>query len=597
MKPHGSAQPAETLYGRFREVAETWPQNPVFLTKEGEGYAPVRFETAAYDIRVLAARLRELGVRKGDRVAILSYNRQEWALADFAILALGAIVVPICDLNPPAMVKFILQDAEVSVVFVEKASQAKMINEALAELPLIKSLIRFERDPGGQAARALDIRDLLVRRPRETIANIDEAGPDDTATIVYTSGTTGNPKGVMLTHRNILSNVRGAIRRYQVTAADVMLSYLPLSHMFERTAGYYTVLLAGGCIAFAEHLAKVTTNLREVAPTVLLTVPRVLEKIREEFWRKIERSGWVSRTIAREAIRTFHQVYARNLRRKPIDLVTALKDTVFRRLVLPEFKAMSGGRVRVIVCGGAPLNKKISHAYSALGFNLVEGYGMTEAGPVIASNRVGDNAIGSVGKPFDGVEVTIDENGEILVRGDNVMKGYWNNPAATAEIMDGKGFLHTGDLGRFDKRGHLIITGKSKEIIVTSFGKKFSPYRIEKDLKECRHIEDAVIFGDHQPCNVALIVPDREKLEHFARRHRLAFSDWTELFGHPDIRRLIRREIDHATRQCASYEKMKTFHLSGEKFTVENGMMTISMKIRRTEIFRKYKQILLPLFG
>ncbi|MEO0078891.1 MAG: AMP-binding protein, partial [candidate division WOR-3 bacterium] len=422
------------------------------------------------------------------------------------------------------------------------------------------------------------------------------AQPDDLFTICYTSGTTGEPKGAMLTHANVLSNVTTAIRRFSINEHDVLVSFLPLCHMFERTCGHYSVLLAGGAVAYAESVQTVAADVQKVRPTIMIVVPRVLEKVYTTVRERVLAGPWHKRQLMIATLKTYSQYGRLKAGRRRIGFWLGLKHWLLGRLVVSKLVKLGGGRLRLLVSGSAPLERRLARTIRNLGFNLLEGYGLTETSPVACAQVPGEEAVGTVGKPFDGVEIRIGANDEILIRGPNVMKGYFKKPVETAKAIDRDGWFHTGDQGRFDEKGNLVITGRLKEIIVNSYGKNLAPVPIEQALAGSKYVEQAIVHGDRRPFLVALIVPARLALEAFARESGIAFRDFRELLDHPRVLELYQSEINQTLVGFAQYEQVRKFRLIPEPFTVENGLLTPSLKVRRPNVLAAYRDELDKLY-
>jgi long-chain acyl-CoA synthetase len=547
-------------------------------------------------VDAVAASLLKLGLVKGDRVAIFSRNRPEWAMADLAILKLGAVVVPIYQTLPPAAVRDILLDSSSKLLFVENAQLYSLVEMIRKEVAQLTCIVAFDSSGINDSRAVLSFSDLEtswgVLVPENTFHHLPPIGPDDAATIVYTSGTTGEPKGATLTHGNILSNALSAMRRFHFTEKDSILSFLPLSHMFERTCGYYTFLFAGGRIAYTRDMTTIVEDVQKIRPTILIAVPRIVEKVYQAVEKKVLASSFLRRKLAIAAMRVLNRCANLAYQGQKIPTALRLQRHFFNTTVASKFRKIAGGNLRLLVSGGAPLDRTIAKSLYILGFNIVQGYGLTETAPVVCSCSVEDNRLGTVGHPLDGVEVRIGDNDEILVRGPNIMKGYFNKPEETAQAIDDDGWFHTGDQGRFDDFGNLIITGRIKELIVTSYGKKVAPASIEANLLRSEYIEQAVLVGDSRKYISALIVPRRDSIERRARQLGIAATSYEELLRTAEIRALIADEIEKATADFASFAKVKTFTLLSESFTVDNHLLTPTLKLRRRRIFEKYEQII-----
>ncbi|UCG43733.1 MAG: long-chain fatty acid--CoA ligase [candidate division WOR-3 bacterium] len=586
----------KTIYQDFVRAVGQHQGRTALMHKRNGRYQSISFRQLSEAVDQVAAGLARRGVKKDDRVAIYSYNRPEWVVADLAIIKLGAVVVPIYHTLPSEAVSYIIRDAEVRHLVVETPELFSTLVDLLDRVPGLKDIVTlFSRETETRSGKELFSFDSLRKAGAKTLAQDPDLGKahvpsaDDVVTVVYTSGTTGEPKGTMLTHGNILSNVRGAIERFGINEKDTLVSFLPLCHMFERTCGYYTMLLAGASIAYAESLDTIRADVQAVRPTLLIVVPRVLEKVYNAVVEKVTTGSALGRSLMLAALRTFSRTARLRAKGRPWPLGLRFRHWLLGRLVVRKLRALAGGRVRIIVSGGAPLDRRLARIIRNLEFDLVEGYGLTETSPVVCAAMPGENKVGTVGRPLPGVEVRIGENDEVLVRGPNVMKGYLNKPEETAQAIDKHGWFHTGDQGRFDNAGNLIITGRIKELIVTAYGKNIPPVPVEQAISGSEYVEQAMVIGDRKPFLSALIVPSRLVLEGFAREKGIPTQDFEALLGHPEVVSLFRQEMDRALENFAKYEQVRAFRLLPDPFTVENGLLTPSLKMRRPRIALAYR--------
>ena len=466
------------------------------------------------------------------------------------------------------------------------------IEEIRGELPALEHIVVFE--PKGMETKA-DYQSFhdLIGEGRASAADGEPpdwppVAPDDIATIIYTSGTTGDPKGVMLSHENILTTALAAIKRFEISSEDVFLSFLPVSHVFEKTCGFYAMLLAGVTIAYAQDLSTITKDIQEIRPTIVIVVPRLVQGAYEKVGRRLRAASPFRRNLIRRGTLALAKYASLRRRGRRIPFLLRLRYLFYDRVVAARFRKIAGGRIRVLVSGGAPLDRRLQEIVLAMGLNIVEGYGLTEAAPLVSANTVDDNAIGTVGRPFEHLEVRIGDHDEILVRGPNVMKGYYNDPWATARAIDPEGWLHTGDQGRFDANGNIIITGRLKEIIVTSHGKNVAPFPIERRISGSDYIEQCMLYGDNKKCITALVVPERSAIERYALDKNVEAATYPELLATEPIQTLIAREVEAATPHLAAHEKVARFTLLSEAFTVDNGLLTPTLKLRRSRIAERY---------
>jgi len=586
----------DTVYACFAEVARKFAGRTALMRKVNGVYEGITYGELSEIVDALAAGLAERGVGPGSRVGIYSYNRPEWVATDLAVAKLGAVLVPIYHTLGSDAIRYMLNDAQVSHLIVENPELFANVTRILPDLPPLKDVVTVfgSKSSSREGKELLSFDELrktgaeaLKQNPKLNAAH--ESKPDDLLTIVYTSGTTGEPKGAMLTHRNLLSNVQTAIPLFSINENDVLVSFLPLCHLFERTCGYYCVLMAGGSIAYAESLQTIREDVQLARPTVMIVVPRVLEKVYNGVREKVQSGSALSRMLMVSTLRTYSRVARLRFAGKPVSLWLGFKHWLLGLLVVRKLKALGGGRLRLLVSGGAPLDRRLARIIRNLGFNLLEGYGLTETSPIVCAAVPGKERVGTVGKPFKDVEVRIGPNDEVLVRGPNVMKGYLNKPKETAEAIDPDGWFHTGDQGRFDPEGNLIITGRIKELIVTAYGKNVAPVAVEQAIAQSKYVEQVIVYGDKKPFLSALIVPSPLALEAFARERGIGFKGYADVLGHPDVLKLYEDEIGKALTGFAKYEQVRQFRLVPEPFTVENGLLTPSIKMKRPQIAAAYR--------
>ena len=583
----------QTLVELFDTAVKETPRKDMFQYKKEDRWIPISSEEASRAANALAAGLAGLGIQDGDRVAILSTNRLEWVLADQAILRLGAVVVTIYPTLLPIQIEFILQDSGACAVFCENATQAAKLRSIQTNCPHLENVICFE-DASDKNGIGFDLvqeqgERVIADRPDDFVST--ELKSQDLATIIYTSGTTGEPKGVMLSHRNLVSNVLNSLEAFDLGPHDNCLSFLPLSHVLERMAGYYIMVHCGVGISFAESVDSVAENMLEVKPTVMVSVPRLYEKIYTRVLDMAIEGPLVKRGIFFWAKSTGQKWVDQKVAGKKVSPWLALQKSIADRLVFSKLRKRTGGRLRFFISGGAPLAKEIAEFFYAAGLVVYEGYGLTETSPVIAVNNARALRPGTVGPPIDGVEVEIASDGEILTRSDSVMMGYWNRSAATAEIME-DGWLHTGDIGFLDEDGFLHITDRKKDIIVTAGGKNVAPQPIENEFKLSRYITEVCLIGDKRKYMVALLVPNFDSLQEYLRRHELAFSNTKAMLQSPEIQGLFQHLVDKLNAGKPSYEQVKYFHLLEREFSQEEDELTPSLKVKRKVIQERYGDLI-----
>jgi long-chain acyl-CoA synthetase len=559
------------------------------LHKVGGEWQPIATRELVDRVQRLAKALRDLGVQRGDRVALMAENGPHWPTVDFAALCSGAVLVPIYPTLLPDGAAYIVNDSGSKVLFVQGQERLDGLLALRGEMPQLRYVVRID----GKAGEGFTSLDALL----ESGAGVDRAAfeaeakkaqPDDLATFIYTSGTTGNPKGVMLSHGNIASNVSEGSECIAVRGEYTALSFLPLSHSFERTVDY-VYFYRGATIAYAESVNTVPQNLVEVKPHVFVSVPRVYEKFQARVLDTVSKSpAWRQRLfqwgldLGREAL-----PYRLKNERPPGLLGTKL--AVADRLVFSKVKARLGGRFVFATSGGAPLARELAEFFWAIGVPIYEGYGLTETSPVLTVNTPQRARLGSVGPAIPGVTLQIAEDGEILAKGPNIMKGYYNNPEATAEVIDAEGWFHTGDIGHLDADGFLFITDRKKELIVNAYGKNIAPAPIENALKASRYVSQAVVLGDKHKFLTALLVPDFDALRPWARGQGVAFGSDEELVAAPQVRQLIAGEVEPVNAKLARYERIQAWDLIPAEFTIEGGELTPTQKVKRRIINSKYK--------
>ncbi len=590
-----------TLVDVFTQIARDHKRADTLNYKSDGRWVSVSSDELLARAKRIAAGLHAIGVRPGDRVALLSESRVEWTLTDAGSIFAGTIDVPIYATLTPPQVRYILNDSGACVLFLPNKEKFLELKDALGECPQVKHVIFFE--PGGvTSAEGLTLaqleeqgRDLEQREPDAIDRSAVEIKPDDLATIIYTSGTTGEPKGVMLTHSNLVSNLIDSSGHHDFGEHDTALSVLPLSHVFERQA-MYMYLHKGMAVYFAESLLTIGPNLREVHPTVLVGVPRIFEKIYQRIHERAAEKGKVATALLAWSISVARDYAKFVLDHKPVPALLKLKHSIASKLVFSKWQDAFGGKMRLLVSGGAALSEDLSYIYVGAGIPIVQGYGLTETSPVITTSGIGDIRPGTVGKAIPNVEIRIAEDGEIEVRGPNVMQGYYNKPEETRAVFTSDGWFKTGDVGTLDKDGFLRITDRKKELFKTSGGKYISPQPIEQAIKASRFVNQVVLIGAERKFPAALIVPVWEQLESYCKLKGIEVKSRGELCRHPRIVDLIQRQIDALTPNLAKYEKIKKVALLENEFTIEGGELTPTLKVKRRVIDEKYRDVIEALY-
>jgi long-chain acyl-CoA synthetase len=583
-----------TLNKLFFDACDRYDKPDALQVKTGGRYEPISHRVMLERVRHVALGLEELGVSTGDRVAILSENRPEWAIADLACLTASMTDVPIYPTLPAEQIPYIINDSGSVAIFCSTAEQVAKVASVRSECPGLRHLICFDDVAGAGADLSLA---EVERRGREADsperatsyrASAMAVSPDDLATLIYTSGTTGNPKGVMLSHDNIYSNVIAATAVVPFEGRDVCLSFLPLSHIFERMAGHYMMIHAGCSIAYAESMDTVPVNMQEVSPTLVLSVPRLYEKMYARVFENALAGGTIKKNIFGWARKVADRWADEKLAGGEPSRILAAQYSLAQKLVFSKLQARTGGRLRYFVSGGAPLSPDINKFFYAAGLTILEGYGLTETSPVIAVNRPDAFRIGTVGKPVAGVDVKIAEDGEILTRGPHVMKGYYNSAEATGETIR-DGWLHTGDVGVLSDDGFLTITDRKKDIIVTAGGKNIAPQPLENKVKTNKYVSQAVMIGDRRKFPIMLVVPNWDNLEKWAGYKNIIWTDRSQLLAMPTIRAKMEKEVFGELEEFARFEQPKKVGLLEHDFSIDRGELTPTLKVKRRVIDRTYR--------
>jgi long-chain acyl-CoA synthetase len=576
-----------SLPSMFFDQAARLGDKPFLWAKRDGRYRSVNWAQAARDVRRLALGLRSLGIARGDRVGLVSENRPEWIIADLAIMTAGAITVPTYVTHTVEDHRHVFANSGARAVFVSKPALSARVLAAANQVDSVHTVMAIE--PAAGQASAVDLlswEEMLARgseQPDDSDETVAAIEPDDTACLIYTSGTGGIPKGVMTTHRNIIANCHGAHRVLEQLGLgdEVFLSFLPLSHSYEHTAGEMFPISIGAQIYFAEGAETLAANMLEARPTIMTAVPRLYETLHQRIRLGVERKGGLSQKMFEQAV----AIGRKRLDAERTRLGERLVDPLLDRTVRSKVRERFGGRLKAMVSGGAPLNTEIGRFFLALGVTVLQGYGQTEAGPVITCNLPARIKIDTVGPPLDGVRLSIAEDGEILVAGDNVMKGYWHDPEGTAQVLE-DGWLHTGDVGTIDEDGYLRITDRKRDFIKNSGGEMISPARIEGYLTLEPEISQVMVFGDRRPYLVAVVVPDPEFVAAYAEGEVPA--DMSALAVDPGFTRAIGAAVSRVNLTLMPSERVRRFVVAAEAFSIANGQMTPTLKIKRHVIRERY---------
>ncbi|MFY9621660.1 MAG: long-chain fatty acid--CoA ligase [Pyrinomonadaceae bacterium] len=570
--------------------------------KRGGDWVRVSSDEFVRRVRHIALGLADLGIQPGDRVGLISENRPEWSIADLAVLSAGAVVVPIYTTQAPDQIRFILEDSGARALLISGGRILKHAREGFDGVDTLKDVVIFDPKSvagvsGGVALESVEGRGAQIDRQDLDAFDrlIGRGRPDDLATIIYTSGTTGEPKGVMLTHDNFIANVRSITTGLPISASDVSLSVLPLSHIFERTV-FYVFACMGVAVHYAASFDQVGEFLREVRPTIMTAVPRLFEKVYHRIIKKGMSAGGAKAKIFEWSLAVGQRVAELEDKRKRVPLSLRAKHAVADRLVFTKWREGIGGRLRYFVSGGAPLSPTLSYSFLGAGIKILQGYGMTET-CIVCANRPEDNRVGSIGKPFKGIEVELAEDGEILVRGPNVMRGYYGHPEATLAVMQDEWFA-TGDVGHIDDAGHIFITDRKKDLFKLSNGKYIAPQQLESLLKQSEFVNQVVVVGSSRKYPAALIVPDWEALKGSLRDagETLAATN-EEIAKQPAAVKMVQLDVTKITAHLADYERVRRVALLPNEFSIDNGEMTPTLKVKRNVIDDRYADLIEGLYG
>jgi len=586
------------LYEYLTEVFGKITNKSVMFRKVNDKFEGITYQELKEETEKFAFGLAALGIKKDDKIAIISENRPEWVYSDMAILGLGAIDVPVYPSLTSESIEFILENSETKGVIVSNKFQLNKILKIRDKLKNLQFIILMnEKDIIPDKPALYTFKDVQgmgniynKNHPNHFSESRKEVKENDVCTIIYTSGTTGEPKGVVLTHKNILSNVHAALESFPIYESDIFLSFLPLCHIFERMAGYYTGFSAGSSICFAESIESVAQNMLEVKPTIMTTVPRLFERIYSKVIKNVESQKPLKQKIFYWAV-DVGKKYSNAKQKGKISPFLTAQYKIADALVFKKLREKTGGSLRFFITGGAALSKDLGEFFEAAGIKIREGYGLTESSPVIAVNRVDDFKFGTVGKPLPGVEVKIASDGEIFARGPNIMPGYYKNKKETDAVIK-DGWLHTGDIGEFDSEGYLKITDRKKHLFKTSAGKYIAPTPIENLFLASKYIDQFMLIGDRRTFLSALIVPDFEAIKEYADSHSIPYNNLEDLVKKKEIYDLIDKDMSQFQKKLANYERVRKFKLLEKPFSLETGEITPSLKIKRKFVEERYGELI-----
>lgn len=583
-----------TISEMFITCSDEFAENPAFFDKVDGKWQGKTYKEAGEIVEKLASGLAALGIEKGDKIAILSTNSSRWAFADYAITGLGAITVTVYPTLTNPQIGFIFNDSETKMAFVENQDQLEKTRSLLTDCEHLNKYIIMD-DSSIDADDVITFSELIEKG--ESLLNNSDFNfreiarsikPDDILTLIYTSGTTGNPKGAMLSHWNLISNIINGKKTIHIDENDVFLSFLPLSHVFERMVGHFTGFTSGGRVYYAESIDTVAENMGEVHPTVMASVPRLYEKMYNRVLDKVSNDPPLRQKIFWWAIGVGKESMPFICKNTRPGGWLGFKFGLAEKLVFSKIKERVGGRLRFFVSGGAPLSQEIAEFFAAANIIILEGYGLTETSPTISNNRLEHVKFGTVGLPIEGVEVKIADDGEIICKGDNVMVGYYNNEEATRKAIDENGWFHTGDIGEFDEDGFLRITDRKKNILVTSGGKNIAPAPMENSLVASKYIEQVVVLGDRRNFISALIVPSKEALDEWADANGVV----GDIISNEKTIELYNEVVNNAMVGFAHYETVKKYELVPDEWSVESGELTPTLKVKRKVIEKNYDKLI-----
>lgn len=591
----------------YSVCSKYWDKRSAFKFKQNGVWVDLKYSELWEKIVDFALGLLSLGFKANDRIAIVSENRIEWFIVDVAIASIGAITVPIFPSTTSKQIEYIFNDCSATGIVVSNKFQLRKIQEVKDNIPSLRHFVildNLETQENldlaiktfdeiiaiGHSARQKEQREKIIQE------KLNKLKPEDILTIIYTSGTTGDPKGVVLTHHNIVSNVLASAKTINFGEEDVFLSYLPWCHAYEHTV-VYAAFSCGALLAIAESIETISLNIKEIKPTLMTTVPRLLEIIRKRINSQISKENKVKKKIFDWAFDIGKKYVIEVINNKgKASVILSNKYRLADKLVFSKIREKLGLETIKFISGGAPLNVDVNIFFWSLGYKVYEGYGLTEASPVVSVTREDDVEFGTVGKPLDGVEIKIAEDGEILVRGPNIMRGYWNDLEATKTAIDEENWLYTGDVGFITERGNLKITDRKKYIFVNSGGKNISPQLIENVISQSQYVDQCIIIGDNREYNTALILPNFEELKKLADVLEIKYNNISELVSNEKIIKIIKNDIDRLQKDLSKFERVRKFALLTESFSVDTGELSPKMSVKRHVVERKYSDLIEQLY-
>ena len=579
----------QTLVDIYNDAIKTFPDSPLFGTKRGGQWQWMTYLEFGKATDGFRAGLASLGLERGDRVAIIANNRPEWAIAAYACFGLGVAYVPMYEAQLPKDWEFIVKDCNAKALIVATDAIVEKTKDFLDTIPSLEHIISL--DPATKTSeRVRSFKELTATKTRVPTITPD---PKDTAGFIYTSGTTGNPKGVILSHGNIASNVSAIHECFPMSSMDRSLSFLPWAHSFGQTVELHGLFSMGASLAIAESVEKILDNLTETKPTLLFSVPRIFNKLYAAVQKQISTKPAVIQSMVKSALAT----RAKQRKGEEVSLGEGLILALTDKVVFSKVRAKFGGELKYAFSGGAAISTEVAEFIDSLGVTVYEGYGLTETSPIATANWPNNRKIGSVGKPIPGVTVKITDDGEIVVYGPNIMQGYHNRKEENDAVLMPDGGFKTGDMGKIDDEGFVYITGRLKEQYKLENGKYVVPTPLEEQLKLSAYVLNVMVHGDNKPYNVALIVANVPAVKEWGKDNGVSDSDPEKLLANPKVRALFKKELEHYGEKFKGFEGVKDFALISEDFTTDNGMLTPSLKVKRRKVFERYESLLESLYS
>jgi len=593
----------ETLGELFIHSTEKYATQTAY-EYEGQGiWQDITYREVYRKVEQLSEGLKAYGLKHKDHIGIMAENSLNWALIDYAIICSKGVPVTIYPSLTAKQAKWILLHSEAKYLFCGSRKEAEKILKVCDDLPKIKKVILLNNDQA-QHKDFITLEQLFIagkERMESTLPtlkdDINSINKDDVATIIYTSGTTGTPKGVMLTHKNITSNICDSVEALEINKDDKLLAFLPLSHAFQRTTSHFAPFAVGSTVCYPKNKLKVIENMTEVNPTILVTVPRLLEKLYTRIISKVEKKSNIKQNIFWWAVERGKKIFKKKNSGQSVGFLLEKQYNIADQLVFSKVKEKLGDSLNYMISGGAPLPKKVSSMLNGMGIEIIEGYGLTETSPVVSGNRLGKNKIGTVGKPLPSVEVKTRKDGELLIKGPNVMKGYYKNEEQTQKVFTEDGWLISGDIVEIDEDNYITITDRKKHIIVTASGKNVAPNQLEGNLVTSKWIEQALVIGNDKKYLTALVVPSFPNLEDWAEDNNIAWDNREELLSNPKVQEVYDHTIKESMEGYAQFERIRKYQLLPDEFTIEDGELTPSLKIKREVVLDKYSELISEMYN